>query len=111
MEVAGTSLFWDFISFRVLMTPAILVIVYYVGAIAGPLILIWFFRKTSQASRDMAATPRKGRLRESVITDNSSILIISAITLIIVMEIGWRMLFEILIAYFQIHNALMQTAG
>lgn len=111
MDTASTSLFWDFVSFRVLMTPAILVIVYYIGAITGPLLLIWFFRKTSQISNDMAVTPKKGRLRESVITDNNNIGVITAIVLIIFMEIGWRMLFEILIAYFQIHNALMQAAG
>lgn len=111
MDTASTSLFWDFVSFRVLMTPAILVVVYYVGAITGPLLLIWFFRKTSQAARDVEVTPRKGRLRESVIRDNSSMLVIITVVLVIVMEIAWRMLFEILIAYFQIHNALMQAAG
>jgi len=111
MDTAANSLFWDFISFRVLMTPAILVVVYYVGAVTGPLLLIWFFRKTSQAARDVVATPRKGRLRESVIHDNSAMLVIISVILIIIMEIAWRMLFEILIAYFQIHNALMQAAG
>lgn len=106
MDNSSTSLFWDFLSFRVLMTPAILVVVYYFGAILGPLAVFWFFRKTSQVQGEETAVPKRGRLRDSL-DENRSLLIGVAVVVLVLMEIFWRMMFEFFIAYFQIHNALM----
>lgn len=107
MDGSTASLFWDFLSFRVLMTPAILVVVYYFGAIAGPLAVIIFLKKAGQVSGlSSPATPRRGQLRESI-NESKSLLILAGVILLIILEVFWRMLFEFLIAYFQIHNALM----
>ena len=107
MDTSATSLFWDFVSFRVLMTPAILLVVYYFGAITGPLFIIWFMRKIGRATNETSAFPRRGRLRESIVGENKGMLITAGIIMFVLLEIFWRMIFEFFIAYFQIHNALM----
>lgn len=107
MDSSATSLLWDFLSFRVLMTPAILVVVYYFGAITGPLAIFWFMRKIGQATTEASAFPRRGRLRGSFTGEHKGWLIAAGIVMLVLLEIFWRMIFEFFIAYFQIHNALM----
>ena len=107
MDASTSSLLWDFLSFRVLMTPAILLVVYYFGAITGPLVIFWFIRKTRQLASEVSATPKRGRLRESIIAENRGLIVTAGILMLVILEIFWRMLFEFFIAYFQIHNALM----
>lgn len=107
MDTSTSSLVWDFLSFRVLMTPAILVVVYYFGAIVVPLAIAWFLRRAGRVSADMQVTPRRGRLRESLMGENKGLLVLAGVLMFILLEIFWRMMFEFFIAYFQIHNALM----
>lgn len=107
MEGSTGSLLLDFLSFRVLMTPAILVVVYYFGAIIVPLVMFWFVYKARQVIPDAGAPARRGRLRESIVSDNRSLLFIAGMVIFILLEVFWRMMFEFFIAYFQIHNALM----
>ena len=107
MDASTTSLLWDFLSFRVLMTPAILVVVYYFGAIVVPLAIILLLQNARQAAGDIPMATRRGRLRESFLGDHRGKLVVAGVLLFIMMEIFWRMMFEFFIAYFQIHNALM----
>jgi hypothetical protein len=88
------------------MTPAILVAVYYFGAVGVPVAVFWILRKTSHLSEGTAGSARRGQLRESL-GDRKGMLLAAGIVVFIIMEVFWRMLFEFLIAYFQIHNALM----
>ena len=107
MDASTNSLLWDFLSFRVFMTPALLLVVYYFGAITGPLLIFWFISKTRQLANQASAVPRRGRLRDSIMGDNRGVIVTAGIVMLVILEIFWRMMFEFFIAYFQIHNALM----
>jgi len=110
MPAETSSLLWDFLSFRVLMTPALLVFIYYFGAIMAPLAVFLFFAKARQVASDLEAVPRRGRLRDSLVGRHKGKIFFAALIMFIIMEIFWRMMFEFFIAYFQIHNALMLMA-
>jgi len=96
----------DVLTFRTFVSPSVLVAVYYVGAISIPL-LAWLLARRVVAglqSRDtrweVGRSGQRGGSRTRV----------GALTLLIFlgMELGWRMLFEFLLAYFQIRDALVR---
>ena len=94
----------DFLTFQTFITPTILLIIYYIGALVIP-VLGWYFTfwvkkaylsDVSQAIKDR--TSPKQRLM---------MFMIFFMTLLC-MEIFWRMIFEFFIAYFDMHDALMK---
>ncbi len=84
----------EFLTFKSMISPHVLMFVYYLGAVACPVIMILAFRK---ARKDSAF------LREGKGKKVAGVLFL----LLIVGELAWRMLLEFLIAYFQIRQALM----
>jgi len=113
--MAGESnLLMDFLSFRVLLTPSILVLIYYAGAIALPLAGWWTYLKL-RGSAGGLAIQSKGHLRDAAEASEAARrwkkrLIVLAVLIFIMMELGWRILIEFFIAYFQMHNALMNLS-
>ena len=110
---ADQSLFWDFVSFRVLISPAVLVVFYYMGALVVPLLIFVFARGSARAAKRMLDGQTVAQLQDAVrISRKSGVrLLLLSLLAFLMLELFWRMLFEFLIAYFQMHNALVGAAG
>ena len=89
----------DFLSFRTFITPSILITFYYIGAVLIPLIgwsaSIWIKRRY---------------FPELVLPKRFYIYAIFAICFFCA-ELFWRMIFEFMIAYFDMHDALMRMSA
>ncbi|WP_415397442.1 DUF4282 domain-containing protein [Sulfurimonas sp. CS5] len=77
----------DFFSFDTLITPYIIGIIYIIGAVIAPIVILYYFKKY--------------KLKISNIKYRLYILIVS-----IVIEIFWRIFCEFFIVYFKIFLAL-----
>ncbi|MGD2116885.1 MAG: DUF4282 domain-containing protein [Chromatiales bacterium] len=110
---ADNSLFWDIVSFRVFVTPAVLLAMYYFGAIAVPALMFWFMRGSWHKTKDLLGEQAVARVRGSVSVGRKSraVMLAGAVFMFLMLELFWRMMFEFLIAYFQIHNALTGSAA
>ncbi len=84
---------YDFFTFKIFITPDILIFFYYIGALIMPLILFNYRRKFFAFLGLEFKVNWRGKLLFTVI--------------FLCMELFWRMGFEVMIGYFQIHNALM----
>jgi len=80
----------DFLTFERFITPDILIFFYYLGVIFLPL-LLWIYRDKVQS---FLATHENKKL----------FLFLSIIFLIL--QLMWRMMFEAMIGYFDMHNYL-----
>ena len=111
-----SSLLLDFLSFRVLMSPAVLVVIYYAGAIMAPILIYWFYKKTNSKVDQSPMASHKLKLKHTLeqsetVQRYKGRAIFLAITTFLMMELVWRMMFEFFIAYYQMHNALIKIAG
>jgi len=87
--------FLNFLTFRSFITPYILMAFYYVGAIIIPLLLLKYHKKIL----------KRFNLKIVKIDIRVKLLIF---TFFIFAQIIWRMVFEFMIAYFQMHDKLMK---
>ena len=100
---------YDFLSFKTFIAPSVLLVCYYLGAVMLPLVAVLLGRKLARlfpalggaGEQIKAAIPPKYRLR---------IYLLMAV-MFLCMEIVWRMMFEAMIAYFQMREALVGMAG
>ena len=83
----------DFLTFKTFITPTIMIFFYYIGAILVP---IFIYRR------------QKFILKKLAINLYSKAILIA---IFIMLEIMWRMMFEVVIGYFQMHDALMKTVS
>jgi len=101
----------EFLTFQSFISTEILIVFYYIGAIILPLgawyFVTWLIRKYEFVN----VTYEKGRetFLISLNQKQKSKLIIFFIASFLFMELFWRMLFEFLIAYMQIRDALLQA--
>ena len=115
MESATSSLLMDFLSFRLLMSPTVLVVIYYLGAVAVPVLVYIYFKKATKAIGQELSSTHKGYLRRGIeasgIAQHKGRIMFYAAMMFVMMEFFWRMMFEFFIAYYQMHNALIKMAG
>jgi hypothetical protein len=106
-----TAVDWirDFLAFQVYITPTVLLVVYYAGALLIPVLIYIIARRLQQrlARKDWK---RVEDLATPWLSQRGRIIAYAAISLVLA-ELGWRMLFEFLIAYFQMHEALTRMSG
>jgi hypothetical protein len=98
----------EFLTFQTFITPTLLILIYYIGAILVPVVswYLVYWIKTVYLSK-------KGINLELEVTIHITFrqrFIMYSIFLIsfLCMEILWRMMFEFFIAYFDMHDALMK---
>jgi len=84
---------WDFLRFHTFITPSVLLFFYYMGALFLP-ILLFVTRKYIFKKLHIVKTSQRW------------ILLSIFFFFFLFMELFWRMLFEMIIAYFQMHNYL-----
>jgi hypothetical protein len=89
---------WDFLTFRIFVAPSILTFIYYLGAVVMPLAawsVSWWL---------------KHRYFPDYKLPKQIYLYIVFLFCFLCMELFWRVMFEFLIAYFDMHDALMQMS-
>ena len=94
----------DFLTFQTFITPTLLIIMYYFGAIVIPLVSYHVAKWIKSSYFNDITKEMKKRLS----TKQQLKILGIAFFIFICMEIFWRVMFELLIAYFDMHDALMQ---
>lgn len=100
----------DFLLFKTFITPSLLLVIYYIGAVGIP-ILSWYFAAWIHRNY---ITKVSGLVTEEIKRRTTSkqriYTVIAFVLCFLCMEIFWRVLFEFLIAYFDMHDALIRMS-
>jgi len=100
----------DFLTFKSFISTEVLIIFYYIGAVIMPVgvwfLATWFSRKYIFV--DSAYKKGKETIWKSLNNKQQTKLVIFFMSFFLFMELFWRMLFEFLIAYMQMRDALLQ---
>ena len=103
----------EFLTFKYFISTEVLIIFYYFGAVILP-VLVWYF-STRLVQKlgivKVAIDHVKGTIWSSLSTTRKSKLVIFYLVFLVFMELSWRMLFEFLIAYMQMRDALLQSVA
>jgi len=101
----------DFLTFKKLISIEVLILFYYLGAVVFPIVgwflFVWFIQKYQLLYT--ISTKGKDIIWGLLSTKNKSILIGLFIVLFLFMQLIWRIMFEFLIAYMQIRDALLHS--
>jgi Domain of unknown function (DUF4282) len=101
----------DFLTFKSFISTEVLIIFYYIGALILPigiwLLFAWLIRKYKLINNIHESG--KGIIWKSLDKKQQTKLVVFFICSFLFMELFWRMLFEFLIAYMQIRDALLLT--
>ena len=89
---------YDFLSFNTFITQDVLVFFYYVGAIFLPLFLYIYKNKFITSSRFFVKLKSKPKV------------LLTFLGMFLLLELFWRMMFEAMIGYFDIHEYLYDIA-
>ena len=94
----------DFLTFKTFITPSLLVVMYIMGALVMPVVSYYISRWivtryfSKQKALFYANTTPKQRL----------VLLLMFLGCFFCMEIMWRIMYEFVVAYFDMHAALMK---
>ncbi|WP_415405683.1 DUF4282 domain-containing protein [Sulfurovum sp. CS9] len=98
----------DFLTFQTFITPSLLILMYYIGALLIP-VVSWYLAEWIKTSY---FTEISKSIKEEIQTRTTAkqrfIVYTAFIICFLCMEIFWRMMFEFFIAYFDMHDALMK---
>ena len=97
----------DFLTFRSLVSPSVLVVMYYLGALGMPIFIIYLVYRLRRI--DPSLMPRARVWLETLGLDRGRRWRLLGVMIILFLlgELGWRMMFEFILVYFQIRDALM----
>lgn len=103
---------WDFLTFKTLITRDVLILAYYTGAVVMPLVL-WASRHylIRWLSVARSADALRQKLFSSLSSRNQLLVVAALVAMFLMMELAWRMMFETMIAYFQMHDYLQLIAS
>ena len=94
----------DFLTFQTFITPTLLILFYYMGAIVIPFVSYFIARWIkSNYFKDV-----ESKIKKSLSSKQRLIVLSIAIVCFLCMELFWRVMFEFFIAYFDMHDALMK---
>jgi len=92
--------FLDFLSFKYFISLDVLVVMYYLGALGVPILgwafVLWIRAKLFSENKESSS---KGKYK--------TYFILFFMVVFIFLEIFWRVMFEVLIAYFQMRDVLV----
>ena len=98
----------DFLTFQTFITPSLLILMYYIGAILIPLVS-WYLARWIQKSYFSEVSKIIKEEFQTKTTFKQRFIVYAAFILcLLCMEILWRVMFEFFIAYFDMHDALME---
>jgi len=99
----------DFLNFKLMISPYLLILFYYLGAIGVP-IFSWIISKWIRKKYWLVSNVQDSSIEifNKVVAKKYRFrLMVLFIMMFIFLELMWRMMFEFLIAYFQMHSALV----
>jgi len=98
----------DFLTFQTFITPTLLILMYYIGALLIPMVS-WYLAKWIQKSYFSELSKSiKEEFHAKTTSKQRFIVYAVSILCFLCMEILWRVMFEFFIAYFDMHDALMK---
>ena len=107
IELLASAL-WDFLSFRTFLSPTLLLVFYYLGALGAPL-LFWVLTSRFKKQIDRIPLHDVDPATKAAITrwipSRRRLYLYMALGFL-VMEVFWRVMFEFLLAYFQMRDYL-----
>jgi len=103
----------DFLAFRTLVSPSLLIVFYYLGALGVPLTGWVFSRWLARRLRWTAPARTAGRatMTRLIRRRERRLFPVLFVLTFVVMELGWRMMFEFMLAYFQMRELLIDIAA
>ena len=102
----------DFLTFKSFISPSMLVIFYYMGVLILPIFLWQFSTHITAKNHWIDILHKKGKhLAWKLLSKKQRITVFFVfLSVLIMMELIWRMIFEFLIAYMQIRDVLMHSS-
>ena len=102
----------DFLTFKTFISADVLIFFYYVGAVVIP-ILIWQSRRYLIENFKIMKQINKAFMKvfSSFDAKEQTYIKVFAVFMFLFMEMVWRMMFEAMIAYFDMRDCLQQMAG
>ena len=106
---------WDILSFNRFITQEFLIVFYYVGALIVPIVLYIFvdtYKGSSSFLKSISETLH--RLYKGSSLKNRILFWVMAVSIFLCMELCWRIMFEAMIGYFDMHDylrAIQQNSG
>lgn len=101
----------DFLTFKTFISTEALIVFYYIGAVILPIgtwfLMTWLLRKYEIIH--IVYQQSKETFWKTLNKKQKRYLMIFFITSFLFLELFWRMLFEFLIAYMQIRDALLHS--
>jgi hypothetical protein len=100
----------DFLTFKSFISTEVLIGFYYIGAVIFPVSACFFIFWLIKKYEFLGISYKTGKeaVKKSLSEKQRLILAALFITIFLFMELFWRMLFEFLIAYMQMRDALLQ---
>lgn len=100
----------DFLSFQTMISQPVLIVFYYLGAVVMPLMawLLALYLGRRFAWLRASAASGKQLFEASVPSRYRWLLLLLFIAAFLFMELMWRLMFEYLIAFMQMRDALVQ---
>ena len=95
----------DFLTFKTFISPSVLIIMYSIGLFVMPL-LAWFAMLKVKKYIPSQIIDFKNKAFSKIRLQDKVKMALFAFFMLLCMEICWRMMFEFLIAYMQIRDAL-----
>ena len=98
---------WDILSFNRFVTQDFLILFYYVGAVIVPIVLYLFldtYKGSSAFLKSISETLH--RLYKASSLKSRILFWVIAVSMFLCMELCWRMMFEAMIGYFDMHDYL-----
>jgi hypothetical protein len=95
--------FYDLLSFRTLVTPAVLIWVYYLGALGMPLAVWMLVRRMQPVRKKPSADAPEPERPDGSMRWRLRLLFL---LFFLMGELAWRIFIEFFVAYFQIRDAL-----
>lgn len=100
---------YEFLSFQTLISRQALIVFYYLGAVVMPVIMFFAMRRILSSSSTLQALFALTQTQlETHLSGWSRVkLWLAFVVLFMLMQLLWRMLFEFLIAFMQMRDALV----
>lgn len=102
----------DFLTFKSFISPSLLIVFYYMGVAIFPFAIWQFSARITSKYRLIDALHKKGKhlVWKLLSTKQRMTILFVFLSVLTMMEIIWRMMFEFLLAYMQIRDVLVHSS-
>ena len=103
---------YDILVFNRFITQDVLIVFYYIGAMVMPVVLFMFRKELiGRVAFFKRINDRLNTFYATFTTRQKTVFWLVSVTLFLCMELCWRMVFEAMIGYFDMHDYLYQITS